>query len=209
MLSDHAREEIKALPARFPQVRSAVMPALDIAQEELGWLPKEAIAEVATLLDIDPGYAEGVSTFYSLFHLQPTGANHFYVCTNLSCAFRGANEIVDHMRGRMGVREHGEVSEDGLFSLDEVECLGACERAPMMRYKHRFHYDLTTETVDGLIDAAKSGVTAAGTIVPEAEAQPGQEQGLDPAAAEGRPQPAKPRAADRRRRPQKGAQDGD
>jgi NADH-quinone oxidoreductase subunit E len=212
VLSDHARDEIKALPARFPEVRSAVMPALDIAQEELGWLPKEAVEEVAGLLGVDPGYTEGVSTFYTLFHLQPTGAHHFYVCTNLSCALRGANEIVRHMRERTGIEEHGDVSEDGLFSLDEVECLGACERAPMMRYRHRFHYDLTTELVDGLIDAARSGVTAAGPVTAEADAQGEREKALDPAAAEGRPQPAKPRAAEprpRARRPRKGADDGD
>jgi NADH-quinone oxidoreductase subunit E len=156
VLSEHAREEIRALPARFPQLRSAVMPALDVAQEELGWLPREAIEEVAGLLDLDAGYVEGVATFYTLFHLQPVGAHHFYVCTNLSCALRGGQGLARHIRERVGVSEPGEVSADGQFSVDEVECLGACEYAPMLRYDHRYHYDLTVEKVDALIDEARA-----------------------------------------------------
>jgi NADH-quinone oxidoreductase subunit E len=185
VLSEHARAEIAELPARYPQLRSAVMPALDIAQEEIGWLPKEAVEEVAELLGLDPGYVEGVSTFYTLFHLKPTGASHFYVCTNLACALRGANELVDHLKERIGVREHGEVSDDGLFSYEEVECLGACEYAPMMRYQHRFHYDLTNEKLDALVDAARAAGPA-----PAHGAAPAPE--LEPSATEGRPQPARP-----------------
>ena len=157
-LSEHVVEEIRALPGRFPHVRSAVMPALDIAQEQLGHLTPEAMTEVADLLELDPGYVEGVATFYPLFHLRPTGRHHFYVCTNLSCALRGANEICDHVRSRVGVQEK-EVSEDGLFSFEEVECLGGCEYAPMMRYAHRFHYDLTLEKVDAVIDAARNSAS--------------------------------------------------
>jgi len=156
-LSEHTVREIRALPARFPHVRSAVMPALDIAQEEIGHLTPEAMTEVAGLLELDPGYVEGVATFYPLFHLRPTGKHHFYVCTNLSCTLRGANEICDHIKSRVGVEEFGTVSEDGLFSLEEVECLGGCEFAPMMRYAHRFHYDLTPEKIDAIIEAARAG----------------------------------------------------
>lgn len=154
-LSTHAVEEIRALPARFPEIRSAVMPALDIAQEEIGHLTQEAMTEVAELLRLDPGYVEGVATFYTLFRLQPLGRHHFSVCTNLSCALRGAEDICDHIKRRIGVDQFGEVSTDGLFSVEEVECLGACEYAPMMRYQHRYHYDLTAERVDALIDAAR------------------------------------------------------
>jgi len=154
-LSTHAIEEIRALPARFPEIRSAVMPALDIAQEELGHLTPEAMSQVAELLKLDPGYVEGVATFYTLFRLEPTGKHHFSVCTNLSCTLRGAVEICDHIKKRIGVDEFREVSADGLFSVEEVECLGACEYAPMMRYQHRYHYDLTTGSVDELIDRAR------------------------------------------------------
>jgi NADH-quinone oxidoreductase subunit E len=154
-LSEHAIEEIRALPPRFPHIRSAVLPALDVAQDELGYLTREAMTEVAELLDLDPGYVEGVATFYTLLHLEPIGKHHFYVCTNLSCALRGAYEICDHIKRRIGVEGFDEVSADGLFSLEEVECLGACEFAPMMRYQRRYHYDLTPEKLDELIEAAR------------------------------------------------------
>ncbi|HKV89393.1 MAG TPA: NAD(P)H-dependent oxidoreductase subunit E [Candidatus Dormibacteraeota bacterium] len=150
-LSEHVLEEIKALPARFPQPRSAVMPALDLAQEEIGHLTPEAMSAVADALQLDPGYVEGVATFYTLFHLEPTGKHHLYMCTNLSCMLRGADELVAHVREAIGVREADEVSRDELFSYEEVECLGACEYAPMMRLDHDYHYDLTVEKLDALI----------------------------------------------------------
>ena len=150
-LSSHLIEEIKALPARYPQPRSAVMPALDLAQEELGYLTPEAMTEVATALQLDAGYVEGVATFYSLFHLEPVGKHRFYMCTNLSCTLRGAEEMVEHLRAAIGVKEAGEVSQDGLFSYEEVECMGACEYAPMCRLDHRYRYDLTAEKIDGLV----------------------------------------------------------
>src|SRR3982074_1314807 len=152
-------EEIKALPAKYPQPRSAVMPALDLAQEERGHLTPEARSEVAGALQLDPGYVEGVATFYTLFHLEPVGRHRFYVCTNLSCTLRGAEEIVQHLRGTIGVREAGEVSKDGLFSYEEVECLGACEYAPMCRLDHRYQVDLTNEKIDALV-AERRGVPA-------------------------------------------------
>src|SRR5215472_5315689 len=161
-LSAHAVDEIKSLPPRFPELRSAVIPALDIAQEELGYLTSDAMSEVAELLQVDPGYVEGVATFYSLFHLEPTGRHHFYVCTNLSCTLRGAVEICDHIKRRIGVEDFKEVSAEGLFSVEEVECLGACEYAPMMRYQQSFHYDLTLDKVDTLIDAARQEVSPSG-----------------------------------------------
>jgi NADH-quinone oxidoreductase subunit E len=159
-LSSHLIEEIKALPANYPQPRSAVMPALDLAQEELGHLTPEAMSEVAVALQLDPGYVEGVATFYTLFHLEPVGKHHFYVCTNLSCTLRGAEEIVEHLRGAIEVKEAGEVSADGLFSYEEVECMGACEYAPMCRVDHRYHYDLTAEKVDALVAERKSPSSA-------------------------------------------------
>ena len=151
-LSQHVIDEIRELPGRFPQPRSAVMPALDLAQEELGHLTPEAMTQVADALNLDAGYVEGVATFYSLFHMQPIGKHRFYICTNLSCTLRGAGEIVDHLKKAIGVSEPGEISKDGLFSYEGVECLGACEYAPMARLDHRYHYDLTAEKVDSLIE---------------------------------------------------------
>ena len=154
-------KEIRELPRRFPAgSRSAVMPALDLVQEELGHLSPAAMAQVADALEIDPGYVEGVATFYSLFHLEPVGEHHFYVCNNLSCQLRGAEEILTHLKEEIGVSEFREVSQDGLFSCEPVECLGACEYAPVMRYHHRFHYDLTEKALDKLIATARGGKKA-------------------------------------------------
>jgi NADH-quinone oxidoreductase subunit E len=159
-LSPHVIEEIRELPAKYPQPRSAVMPALDLAQEELGHLTPEAMSEVAAALNLDPGYVEGVATFYSLFHLTPVGKHHFYICTNLSCSLRGSSEIVEHFKSAAGVKEPDEVSTDGLFSYEEVECLGACEYAPMMRLDQRYHYDLTPAKIDALITEGRAGPVA-------------------------------------------------
>lgn len=179
VLSPHLVDEIRALPARYPQPRSAVMPALDLAQEELGYLTPQAMSEVATALQLDPGYVEGVATFYTLFHLQPIGKHRFYVCTNLSCSLRGSGEIVDHVKGAIGVKEAGEVSSDGLFSYEEVECLGACEFAPMMRLDHKYHYDLTAEKIDALVAERKSpsSTRAAPPPHPTPQAAPTSPQG--------------------------------
>ena len=150
-------KEIRELPRRFPAgSRSAVMPALDLVQEELGHLSPAAMAQVADALEIDPGYVEGVATFYTLFHLKPIGKHNFYMCTNLSCMLRGSNEIVDHLKGAIGVHEAGEVSKDGLFSYEEVECLGACEFAPMLRLDRQYHYDLTPQIIDSLIEERRN-----------------------------------------------------
>ncbi len=128
------------------------MPALDLAQEELGHLTPEAMSEVAAALQLDPGYVEGVATFYTLFHLEPVGKHRFYVCTNLSCMLRGAEDVVDRLKDAIGVREPGEVSKDGMFSYEEVECLGACEYAPVVRLDHRYEVDLTRAKIDSLVN---------------------------------------------------------
>jgi NADH-quinone oxidoreductase subunit E len=164
-LSQHAVHEIRALPARFPEIRSAVMPALDIAQEDAGHLTPDAMSEVAGLLKLDPGYVEGVATFYSLFHLQPVGKHRFYVCDNLSCMLRGAQDLIGHLHDTLGVSSPDEVSRDGLFSVEAVECLGACEYAPMMRLDHQYHYDLTAEKLDQLIDERRAAFPSADLLI--------------------------------------------
>ena len=200
-LPQHVIDEIRELPTRFPQPRSAVMPALDLAQEELGHLTPDAMTEVATALNLDAGYVEGVATFYSLFHMQPIGKHRFYMCTNLSCSLRGANELVDHLREAIGVSEPGEVSKDGLFSYEGVECLGACEYAPMARLDHRYHYDLTLEKLDSLLEERRNPTPHP---APEAPTSPHGGEGpaptpllTSPQSGEGQvsaPKPRKPRA---------------
>jgi NADH-quinone oxidoreductase subunit E len=157
VLSDQVMAEIRALPPQFPSVRTAVMPALDLAQEELGYLTPEAMSEVATALDLDPGYVEGVATFYTLFHTEPVGKHRMYICTNISCKLRGADELLEHAMKQVGVRDARQVSSDGLFSVEAVECLGACEYAPVMRLDHAYHHDITAEKLDALISSRRDG----------------------------------------------------
>jgi len=163
VLSEHIVEEIRALPPRFPEVRSAVMPALDLAQEEVGYLTPDAMSEVAELLNLDPGYVEGVATFYTLFHTAPVGKHRMYLCTNISCKLRGADALLEHTMRSVGVKDSDAVSSDGLFSVEAVECLGACEYAPVMRLDHAYHYDLTAEKLDALIAARKGAAPQAAT----------------------------------------------
>ena len=157
VLSDHVMAEIRSLPGQFPSVRTAVMPALDLAQEELGYLTPEAMSEVATALDLDPGYVEGVATFYTLFHTEPVGKHRMYICTNISCKLRGADELLEHAMKQVGVPDARQVTSDGLFSVEAVECLGACEYAPVMRLDHAYHHDLTAEMLDALISSRRDG----------------------------------------------------
>jgi len=193
-LSSHVLDEIRALPARYPQPRSAVMPALDLAQEELGHLTPEAMSEVAVALKLDPGYVEGVATFYTLFHLEPVGQHRFYMCTNLSCMLRGAEELVAHLRGAIGVKEADEVSADGLFSYEEVECMGACEYAPMCRLDHRYHYDLTPEKLDVLVVQRRAPLSAAAKAAGIPSPGTGQGQGEGPTSASPRKRSSKKNA---------------
>jgi NADH-quinone oxidoreductase subunit E len=191
VLSDHVLEEIRELPAKYPQPRSAVMPALDLAQEETGYLTAEAMSEVAAALNLDPGYVEGVATFYTLFHLQPIGKHRLYVCTNLSCTLRGANEIVEHVKGAIGVHEAGELSKDGLFSYEEVECLGACEYAPVMRLDRRYEVDLTPEKIHALIAERRSPTTPLAAEPPHPSALAKRAVTTSPHSGEGGERPKK------------------
>ncbi len=189
VLSDHVMDEIRALPPQFPGVRTAVMPALDLAQEELGYLTPQAMSEVAAALNLDPGYVEGVATFYTLFHTEPVGKHRMYICTNISCKLRGADELVEHAMRQVGVRDQSEVSADSLFSVEAVECLGACEYAPMMRLDHAYHHDLTAEKIDALI-AERKGEASAPRAAPTSVAK-------SPATAERKPRALrKKKAAD-------------
>lgn len=160
VLSQHVLGEIRELPGSFPEPRSAVMPALDLAQEELGHLTPEAMTEVATALGLDAGYVEGVATFYTLFHTEPVGKHRMYICTNLACMLRGAEAVVERALEKTGCGDLERVSGDGKFSVEEVECLGACEYAPAMRFDHRYWYDLTPESVEAIVEEYRSGKPA-------------------------------------------------
>jgi NADH-quinone oxidoreductase E subunit len=120
------QREVNALATEYPESRSAVMPALRLAQERHGgWLPPEAFAEVADALDLTPAYVKGVATFYDMFHLEPVGRRLVEVCTNICCGLRGAQDVLRAFELELGIGP-GETTEDGEFTLRAVECIGGC-----------------------------------------------------------------------------------
>ena len=154
-------ERARAIIARYPQGRqaSAVMPLLDLAQRQnAGWLPQAAIEYVAEFLDMPPMRVYEVTTFYTMYNLEPVGRHHVQVCTNLPCLLRGAEDIVRTCRETLDVKV-GETTADGKFTLDEVECLGACVNAPMMQIGDDYYEDLSPETTRRILDDLTAGRT--------------------------------------------------
>ena len=143
--------------ARYPEgkQKSALIPLLHLAQAEFdGWLSPAAMDYVASLLNIQNIEAFEVASFYSMFNLQPVGKCLIEVCRTSSCWLRGANEVIQHLENKLGIKE-GETSADGMFTLKAVECLGSCGTAPMMMIGAQFHENLTHEKVDAILETCK------------------------------------------------------
>lgn len=156
-LSEESLALIDAEIAKYPaeQKQSAVMAALRIAQAEKGWLKPELVEYVAQYLEMPPIAALEVATFYNMYDTQPVGRHKITLCTNLPCALRGAKEIAEHLKSRLGIG-FGETTEDGRYTLKEGECMGACGDAPMcLHNNHTMHTHLTAEQVDALLDELK------------------------------------------------------
>jgi NADH-quinone oxidoreductase subunit E len=155
LLSAHVREEIEHWKARFPQdrQRSAVIGALHAVQHENdGYLTPELMDAVAEYLDLPNIHVYEVATFYSMFQTRPVGRHNVAICTNVSCMLRGADEIVEHVENKLGIKL-GESTDDGRIYLKrEEECLAACCGAPMMMVDHKYYEDLTKEQVDEILD---------------------------------------------------------
>jgi len=155
LLSEHVREEIEHWKARFPEdrQRSAVIGALHAVQHENnGYLTPELMDAVAEYLALPTIHVYEVATFYSMFQTKPVGRHNVAICTNVSCMLRGAEEIVEHVENKLGVKL-GESTEDGRFYLKrEEECLAACCGAPMMMVDHEYYENLTKEQVDEILD---------------------------------------------------------
>jgi NADH-quinone oxidoreductase E subunit len=149
--SASVKEECEALFGRYPTRQAALLPVLWVAQREFGWISREVIEMVAALCALPLSHVYGVVSFYTMFHRAPRGKYHLQLCTNLSCQLRGAEHILDCLRRTLKI-DLGETSADGLFSLEEVECLAACEMAPMIQVNEDFHGPLTAESVERLVD---------------------------------------------------------
>ena len=149
-----------AFVAKYPAGRqqSAVMPLLDLAQRQEGWVSRAAMEVIAAALDMAPIRVEEVATFYTMYNRKPVGKFHVQVCTNLPCMLRGSDDVVAAAKAALGVG-FGEMTTDGQFTLSEVECLGACVNAPMMQINDDYYEDLDTASTKAVLEAFKRGET--------------------------------------------------
>ena len=151
-MADALYKRIRKIAAKYPQRRSAVMPALRLAQEAHGgWLPPGALREVADALDLTPADVEAVATFYDMFNLEPVGRHLVEVCTNLSCALAGAKQVVDAFEIELGIPP-GETSDDGEVTFRLIECAGGCGYAPVVVVDHSYREPTRPEDVPGLVE---------------------------------------------------------
>jgi NADH-quinone oxidoreductase subunit E len=145
-------DSVRKIAKQYPDRHSAVLEALRLAQERHeGWLPPEALREVAEALDVTPAYCLSIASFYDMFHLAPVGRHMIEVCTNLSCALAGAQAVVDAFASELGIAA-GETTEDGAFTLRAIECAGGCGRAPVVVVDHRYHEPVRPEDVPGIVE---------------------------------------------------------
>ena len=148
--SPEQQAEVRRLQSLYPDRQGALLPVLHLAQDVFGYVSLEVEAYVAGLFDLSPAHVHEVVTFYTLYFQQPKGRHVVAVCHNLSCHLAVAPGIIEHLKRRLGI-EVGETTEDGRVTLQAVECLCACEAAPMMQVDDRYELNLTPETVDRIL----------------------------------------------------------
>jgi NADH-quinone oxidoreductase subunit E len=143
-------EEIQEIADLYPVRRSAVLPALRLAQERYGWLPPQAFRDVAEALDLTPAYCQAVASFYDMFHLQPVGEHLVEVCTNVSCALVGAQQTLEAFERELGIPA-GETTPGGEVTLRTVECAGGCSWGPVVAVDHRYREPVKAEDVPAIV----------------------------------------------------------
>ena len=146
-LADEVREIVAQYPSRF----SATLPALRLAQARHGWLSPDALREVADALDVTPAYCQSVASFYDMFHLEPVGRHLVEVCTNVSCALVGAQQVLEALEHELGVSA-GETTEDGAVTLRTVECAGGCGWGTVVAVDHRYREPVRPDDVPALVE---------------------------------------------------------
>ena len=138
--------------SKYPAQMAAVMPLLWMIQEKYGWISTDAMKYVGDLLNLPHDHVLGVATFYSMYFKKPMGKYHLQICTNVSCMLCGGYDLFNHISGKLGIKNK-EITSDGIFSIEEVECLGSCATAPMLQINNKeFHEKLTLEEADKLLE---------------------------------------------------------
>jgi len=146
--------KVENLKKKYPQQQAALMGVLWLAQNKFGWISTDVMKYVSELLNVPLSTVEGVVSFYTMYHKKKPGKYHVQVCTNVSCMLRGGQEIFQHISEKLNLNNN-EITADGLFSLEEVECMGACGGAPMIAINEDFYENLTIEKVDEILDSLK------------------------------------------------------
>ena len=159
--SEQGMKHYEWLLTRYPEKQAALLPTLRIAEEEFGELGLAEMKYVAELMGIAPARVIGVVTFYTHFRRAGTGKYHIQVCSTLSCALRGSQGILDHLAERLGI-DCGETTEDGLFTVTKVECLGSCDTAPMFQLNDDYHENLSVEDVDRIVEECRAAAAREG-----------------------------------------------
>lgn len=153
MLSPAALNEISTELTKYPegQERAALLAALRVAQQECGWISPKTMIYIANMLHIEPAKVAEVATFYTMYDLQPVGRHKISLCTNISCALRGSAQVAEHLFERLNIG-FGETTEDGRYTLKEVECLAACGGAPAALIGTEYHENLTPQRMDKILE---------------------------------------------------------
>jgi NADH-quinone oxidoreductase subunit E len=149
-------QRARQLIALYPQSRSALIPILHVAQEQDGWLTPDIMAHVAELLELDPAEVYGTASFYDMLFTHPVGRHLVSICTNLACLLNGAGELLEHAEARLGIAAGG-TTEDGEFTLEEVECIAFCGAAPCLAVNWRFFGNVSNDDFDQLVDDLAAG----------------------------------------------------
>jgi NADH-quinone oxidoreductase subunit E len=152
----HFQRQVDALKSEYPDSRSAVLPALRLAQEQHGWLSPDALREVADALELTPAYCKAVASFYDMFHLAPVGKHLVEVCTNISCALVGAQQVLEAFEQELGVKT-GETTEDGTVTLRALECAGGCGWGTVVAVDHRYREPVKPEDVPAIVGELRGG----------------------------------------------------
>jgi|SRR5579859_4845096 len=151
MFSEKLSKKFDDMVTHYPTKRSALVPMLLFAQDEVGHLSSEVISDIAQRVDLSENEVHYVLSYYSLLRTKPMGKYHVQVCTNICCLLRGGEELFEHCEKSLGIG-HKQTTKDGVFSLEEVECIGACSWAPAVQINYDFHENLTPEKLDKVLD---------------------------------------------------------
>ena len=151
MISEQAKQRMRDLASRYPVARSAVMPALYIAQQETGYITRECLEAVADAIGLTVDDVESIATFYTMYYQQPPGKKVIKVCTSISCYLRNCDALVMHLEQRLGIKR-GETTADGNYTLMTAECLASCGTAPVLQVNDEFVENVTPQMADALVD---------------------------------------------------------